>query len=234
MSPDAAARKTRPPPTLLADVMDTLVRDPFNNGMHQHLGFATQKDLLAAKKDGTWITWELGACTEEEMAAIFFDDPLQVLDVPKFRQFLTDAYELLPGVAKLLTGLQSAGVPVSAFSNYPEWWELVEEKCRLEADYGVRWHFVSCCEKLRKPDLRAYERAASNAGVPISQCILIDDRQVNCEAATKAGFMAAIQFKSASQCAADLVAVYAEAGFDITFDSSLLLASGQNYFPRNQ
>lgn len=194
-------------PICCVDVMDTLVADPFSRGMAQHFGFDTFSDFLAAKKDGVWIDFELGRLTEEELSREFFRDSTRMLDVKRFKCFLRDSYELLPGISELLEVLRQSNIEVHAFSNYPIWYLLIEEKLRLQ-QRGVKWTFVSAVEGLRKPDKKAYLRVARNANVNIRDCVLLDDREVNCDAAVEAGFRGAVHFVSAEQAVMDLRKIY--------------------------
>ena len=47
----------------------------------------------------------------------------------------------------LLGRLAAAGVQVHAFSNYPAWWRLIEDKLRLSR--YLDWTFVSCHGPMR-------------------------------------------------------------------------------------
>ena len=51
-------------------------------------------------------------------------------------------YEYLPGAQELLQQLQQAGHEMHIVSNYPVWYEWIEEKLRL-SQY-LPWTFVSC------------------------------------------------------------------------------------------
>lgn len=184
------------------------VRDPFKNGMAEHLGFSSFDEFLASKTDGTWVSFEKGEMSEATLAEKFFADPDKLLDVEAFKRFLREAYEFLPGIEDLLASFRASSIECHAFSNYPIWYLLVEEKLRLERDHGVRWTFVSACEGLRKPDIAAYRRVATNARVAIQDCILLDDRQDNCDAALEAGFMAAVKFENCEQARAELKKLY--------------------------
>lgn len=208
MTPAPAPLPPRTLPVLFLDVMDTIVRDPFSDGMYAHLGFATQSHFLSAKKDGTWLAFEAGRMSEEDLRHQFFSDDDKELDLPSFKAWLKTKYEFLPGMEHLLRDLREDGVELHAFSNYPIWYLIVEEKLRLSR-HGVNWTFVSCCEGLRKPDLRAYQRASQNANAELSLCVLLDDRQDNCDAALAAGWLAAVKFENAKQAKAELAEVYA-------------------------
>jgi hypothetical protein len=51
-------------------------------------------------------------------------------------------YEYLPGMQLLLSELKAAGYELHACSNYPAWWQLIEEK--LEVSSYLAWTFISC------------------------------------------------------------------------------------------
>lgn len=176
--------------------------------MAEHLGFSSFEEFLTSKADGTWVSFEKGEMSERTLAEKFFADPGRRLDVDAFKRFLREAYEFLPGIEELLTSFRASSIECHAFSNYPIWYLLVEEKLRLEREHGVRWTFVSACEGIRKPDIAAYRRLATNAKVEMKDCILLDDRQDNCDAALEAGFMAAVKFESSEQARAELRKLY--------------------------
>jgi FMN phosphatase YigB (HAD superfamily) len=77
-----------------------------------------------------------------------------------------------------------------AFSNYPVWYQLIEE--RLSLSRFLDWTFVSCITGLRKPDPAAYADVSSKLGVPPEQCVFVDDRASNCEAARRSGIRSVV------------------------------------------
>lgn len=56
---------------------------------------------------------------------------------------------------------------------------------------------------LIKPAQDIYKYAASRLGVEVGECVLIDDSQVNCDGAVKAG-MQAVLYKSVERCKSEL------------------------------
>lgn len=208
-SPTMTTAKTgKTIPVLMTDILDTVVADPFRHGMAQHLGFDSFQDLVDAKNPEIWTKFELNRVTEEGLSKEFYKDSAKRLDVPELKNFLLRTYKFLPGVESMLSILRECGIRMHAFSNYPIWFTLIEQALCLERRHGIRWTFVSSCEGLRKPDLRAYEQVAKNAYVDVTDCILIDDRQENCDAALEAGFLAAVRFESAEQVLRELRNVY--------------------------
>jgi HAD superfamily hydrolase (TIGR01509 family) len=101
----------------------------------------------------------------------------------------------------LLQRLHSAGVPMHALSNYPVWYELIEEQLQLSR--FLAWSFVSCRIGVRKPDPEAYLRSAKTLGVAPNRLVFVDDRQGNCDAAAELG-LHAIRFENAEGLTKDL------------------------------
>lgn len=64
----------------------------------------------------------------------------------------------------LLERLAAAGIRMHAFSNYPAWWALIEE--RLGLSRYLQWTFVSC-EGPLKASRRAGGAAQQEAHAPL-------------------------------------------------------------------
>lgn len=205
-------------PVLIADVMGTLVRDPFFHGMASHFGFDTFASFLSAKAPGVWPEFELGRVDESTLAQSFFRDG-RAMNVTALKKFMVETYTLLPGIAELLGALTCAEVEVHLCTNYPAWTDMIEDATGLEKKWGARWTFISAAQGLRKPDRAAYERTAMLAGVDVGRCIMLDDREDNCEAATECGFLAAVRFETAKQAAAELAEVLAKEGVMLEVDA---------------
>lgn len=201
-------------PVIVSDVLDTLVLDPFYNGMANHFNFDTLQQLIDAKTPQTWVDFETGRIDEPQLARSFFKDARPV-DLDALKKFLLSTYKLLPGIDHMLTQLQLQHIPVHACTNYPPWTHLIEQAVRLNADFGVHWTFVSGAQGMRKPDLRVYHKVAQLASVEISSCIFIDDRPTNCDAAEQAG-MIPILFTSAVDCQQKLKNILSR--FDVHID----------------
>lgn len=202
----ATPRRT---PVLVADVLDTLVVDPFFNGMSSYFGFSTFDDFIQAKTPDLWVRFEEGQIEETELAQEFFKDRRHV-DIPQFKRYLKTSYSLIPGISTVLTALREAQVEVHLCTNYPVWADLIEEALHLTDRFGVQWTFVSGKEGVRKPDKTAFLRTAQNAKVDPSECVLLDDRAQNCKGAIEAGFLGAIQFKDANQAGEDIRQTFAK------------------------
>lgn len=168
---------------VLWDVMGTLVHDPFFVEMPEFFGMSFDA-LLEAKHPSAWIDFELGKCSEEDFLKRFFDDGRDY-DREGFIDMVRSSYRWLPGSEELLAELHGAGCAMHAFSNYPVWYRLIEE--RLGLSRFLNWTFVSCLTGLRKPDPAAYAHVLTELGVPGERCLFVDDRIHNCDAARDSG-----------------------------------------------
>ncbi|MBA2319849.1 MAG: HAD-IA family hydrolase [Deltaproteobacteria bacterium] len=184
-------------PALLLDLLDTLVADPIHDAIPAFLGME-RAAYFEAKDPSAWEAFERGQLTHAAFCARMFADRRPV-DPAGLTRAICTGWDLLPGMADVLDAL--AGRDVHVLSNYPEWWRLVAEKNRFEGRID-RW-FVSSETGVRKPDLGAYLGAASALGRDPSECVFVDDRLVNVDAAREAG-MCAFVFSGAAQLVADL------------------------------
>ncbi len=170
-------------PVLLWDVMGTLVHDPFFLEMPEFFGMSFDA-MLAEKHPRAWVEFEVGRRTEGEFLNDFFADHRD-FDHRGFVEAVRAAYRWLPGMEELLEDLRGSGCSMHAFSNYPVWYELIEQ--RLGVSRFLEWTFVSCRTGLRKPNPDAYLRVIDELGASVEQLVFIDDRESNCQAARQGG-----------------------------------------------
>jgi FMN hydrolase / 5-amino-6-(5-phospho-D-ribitylamino)uracil phosphatase len=169
--------------------MDTLVRDPFFTHMAPFFGLDFEQ-LLAQKHPSTWVEFELGRIGEEELSTRFFRDGRRI-DARALKERMRTGYEWIDGMEPLLRELQARGVAMHLLSNYPEWYQLCDE--RLGVFRYVEPSFVSCRTGTRKPAPEAYLHACRVLELAPEQCLFIDDREPNC-AAARALAMDAVRF----------------------------------------
>jgi HAD superfamily hydrolase (TIGR01509 family) len=169
--------------------MDTLVRDPFFTHMAPFLGLQFE-ELLAQKHPTTWLEFELGRIGEEQLSTRFFRDG-RVIDGAALKEHMRSAYDWIDGMEPLLRELQARGTAMHLLSNYPEWYQLCDE--RLGVFRYVEPSFVSCKTGVRKPAPEAYLQACRTLQLAPSQCLFVDDREPNC-AAARALDMDAVRF----------------------------------------
>lgn len=166
--------------------MDTIVKDPFYDRVPAFFG-VTLDELFAAKDREVWVAFEEGRISEEEYhQRAFFDG--RSYDREAFLHMMVDGYHFIDGMEALLGELAEREVSVHAFSNYPGWYRLLEDKLKLSR--FLHWSFVSCEMGVRKPTREVYDRAAAQLGIAPDACLFVDDRERNCEGARIAGMQA--------------------------------------------
>jgi HAD superfamily hydrolase (TIGR01509 family) len=180
--------------------MDNLVHDPFYKEVLDFFGMSLE-ELFAIKSKSAWFEFECGRLHEDAMRSLYFKDGRE-LDLDGLRACMLANYRLLPGVETLLEELQTAGVEMHALSNYPSWYQLVDDATGLSR--YLRWSFVSCKTQYRKPEAQAFLGAARSLGRAPDDCVFVDDRPKNCAGARAVG-MPAIHFENAEQLRRDLI-----------------------------
>ncbi len=176
-------------PILLFDVMGTLVDEPFTTVVPEFFGMSLE-ELIAAKHPSAWAEFETGELDEATLLTRFFRDG-RAFDHAGLAAAMRGAYRWIDGMEALLAELSGAGFAIHALSNYPVWYEWIEES--LELSRFLEWDFVSCRTGVRKPDPRAFTGAVAALGVAPAECLFVDDREVNCAAARRSG-LDAIRF----------------------------------------
>lgn len=196
-----AADQPRKLPVLLFDVMDTLVRDPFYNHVPAFFQMS-MKELLESKHPTAWLEFEKGLIDENELAKKFFNDG-RSFDLDGLKECMVRAYEYIDGVEDILCSLKKNNYEMHAFTNYPVWYQLIEDKLKLSK--YLSWTFCSCRTGKRKPSPEFYLQAVDHLDVDPASCIFIDDRMINIDAALRVG-MVGLQFKNAEALQKDLCA----------------------------
>lgn len=186
-------------PVLLLDVMDTVVRDPFRD-MPGFFGMDA-KEMWPLLDPKAWGEFEAARIGQDEFLDRFFSDRRR-FDRAGFLRLVSDGFRWIEGMEDLLRDLGGAGTAMHALSNYPCWWEMIEEKLGLSR--LLPWTFVSCRTGLRKPAEEAFRLAARTLGLPPTSCVFVDDVGRNCKAAAAVG-MDAIRFAGAADLRAQLV-----------------------------
>jgi HAD superfamily hydrolase (TIGR01509 family) len=181
-------------PILLLDVMETLVSEPFFQTVPKFFGM-TLEELLLIKHPHSWIDFEHGRIDEATYVRTFFKDGRHV-ELEEIKAWMKSSYEWLDGVEDLLRELKEKQVPMYALSNYSSWYQLIDEKLGLSR--YLDWRFVSCLTGVRKPDPEAYLGAARALGVSPADCIFVDDRRKNVEAAEKVGMRGILRTENIS------------------------------------
>ncbi|GMH30037.1 hypothetical protein Nepgr_031880 [Nepenthes gracilis] len=161
-------------PVLLFDVMDTIVRDPFYEDIPAFFGMSL-KELMECKHPTAWSEFEKGLITEGELARKFFKDG-RPFDLKGLKLCMERGYFYVDGVERLLHALKQNNYDIHAFTNYPVWYELIEDKLKLSA--YLSWTFCSCITGKRKPEPDFYAEVLQHLEVAPASCFIVDDRSV--------------------------------------------------------
>ncbi|XP_018442361.1 flavin mononucleotide hydrolase 1, chloroplatic [Raphanus sativus] len=186
-------------PVLLFDVMDTIVRDPFYQDIPAFFGMP-MRELLECKHPTAWIEFEKGLIDEEELSRKFFIDKRD-FDFEGLKDCIRSGYSYLDGMQELLQTLSADNFEIHAFTNYPIWYKMIEDKLKLSA--YLSWTFCSCYTGKRKPDPEFYLEVVQHLGVEPCDCVFIDDRPSNVKCAVEIG-MRGLVFENADSLLKDL------------------------------
>ncbi|XP_007029479.2 PREDICTED: uncharacterized protein LOC18599440 isoform X1 [Theobroma cacao] len=196
-------------PILLFDIMDTIVRDPFYHDIPAFFRMSF-KELIECKHPTAWIEFENGVINEEELAGKFFKDG-RPFDLEGLKNCMRRGYSYIDGIEQLLQALKQNNYEMHAFTNYPIWYKIIEDKLNI-SNY-LSWTFCSCMYGKRKPDPYFYLAVVEHLKVDPVSCIFIDDRIKNVEAAVGIG-ITGLHFKNPDLLRQDLERL----GVDISID----------------
>src|SRR5215467_1280949 len=123
-------------------------------------------------------------------------------EMHRFKEIYFEALEPNPPMIDLMRELKAEGYRMAMLTNNVREWEPlwrpmlpVDEIFETVVDSG----FVGC----RKPESRIYALTLERIGVPAEACMFVDDVEVNCEGARRAG-MAAVHFRDNEQAIAEI------------------------------
>ncbi|XAR71160.1 Soluble epoxide hydrolase [Bertholletia excelsa] len=186
-------------PVLLFDVMDTIVRDPFYQDVPAFFGMSL-KELIECKHPTAWMEFERGLINEMELATKFFKDG-RSFDLEGLKSCMRNGYHYIEGIEGLLDALKQNNYEMHAFTNYPIWYEIIEDKLKLST--YISWSFCSCFTGKRKPEPDFYLEVLRQLDIEPANCVFIDDRVRNVEAAKEIGIIG-LHFKDANLLLQDL------------------------------
>ncbi|CAB4316082.1 unnamed protein product [Prunus armeniaca] len=179
--------------------MDTVVRDPFYHDVPAFFRMSFE-ELIECKHPTAWIEFEKGIIDEMELARKFFTDG-RPLDLEGLKDCMRKGYSYVEGIEELLHSLKDNNYEMHAFTNYPIWYEMIEDKLKISK--YLSWTFCSCISGKRKPDPEFYLEVERLLKVDPASCIFIDDSMRNVEAAKEIGIIG-LHFKNADLLRQDL------------------------------
>ncbi|MEC7987174.1 MAG: HAD family phosphatase [Myxococcota bacterium] len=181
----------------LFDVMSTLVYDPFLKDVPKAFGISLS-DFFRGKDRYAWVDFENNLIDEAGFAKRFSSDGQAAY---RMRDVIFENYRWNEGMKELLISLRAEGHTLCTLSNYPVWYEFLDDKVGLSQH--MDHSFVSYRMGVRKPDPLAYTIPLNTLNIDAKDAIFIDDRFENCAAARLLG-MRAIQFQNIDQLLEEL------------------------------
>jgi putative hydrolase of the HAD superfamily len=164
-----------------------------------------------ANGDNPLFEMERGEITEVAFLETLTDSLEPLLghrpEMHRFKEIYFEALQPNPEMIALMRELKGAGYRMAMLTNNVREWEPlwrsmlpVDEIFETVVDSG----FVGC----RKPESKIYALTLERIAMPAEACLFVDDVQVNCEGAEKAG-MTAVHFQDNEQAIADVRAALA-------------------------
>jgi putative hydrolase of the HAD superfamily len=126
-------------------------------------------------------------------------------EMHRFKEIYFEALQPNATMIELMRKLKASGYRMAMLTNNVREWEPlwrsmlpVDEIFEVVVDSA----FVGC----RKPESRIYALTLERIGVPAANCLFVDDVQVNCEGARRAG-IAAVHFRDNEQAVSEIRAL---------------------------
>jgi putative hydrolase of the HAD superfamily len=131
-------------------------------------------------------------------------------EMHRFKEIYFEALQPNPPMIDLMRELKRAGLRMAMLTNNVREWEPlwrpmlpVDEIFETVVDSG----FVGC----RKPESRIYELTLERVGAAPEACLFVDDVEVNCEGARRAG-LSAVHYRDNEQAIPEIRAALGLAG----------------------
>jgi HAD superfamily hydrolase (TIGR01509 family) len=187
---------------LAFDIMDTVVRDPIFHDVPRRFDVG-QRELFELLDGRSWVDFETGAIDEPVyLQRMFSREPPEGMTSQEVRDTILDGYCFIEGMDALLDELRRRRVRMWGLSNYSPWMEVLRR--RLQLDRFFDGYTLSYETGYRKPDPRVYACLLEDAAVPAEECLFIDDREKNVEAARGLA-MNALRFEGTEKLRRELV-----------------------------
>ena len=155
------------------------------------LGFTEETKAVLRKamfEDPLWNEVDRGVLSTEELVAAF------AKNAPEYEKEIRDTYlrvgdsiELLPHAVEWTASLKERGYHLYIISNYGEY-TLEQTKEKMDFLKYMDGAIFSYQYQIIKPDARIYEQLLKNYDLKAQECVFIDDKAENVEAAKTLGY----------------------------------------------
>ncbi len=159
--------------------------------------------VKATVMSGVWDEFDRGAKSDEEILNAFIaEDPGIEKEIRLLFENVHDIVKKYDDSIPWIESLKEKGYKVYYLSNFAE---KTARECADSLDFipHTDGGILSYTVKLIKPMPEFYKMLLSKYDLDPEECVFIDDREVNCEGAIKAG-MKAIVYKSREQAKKEL------------------------------
>ena len=177
---------------IVFDVGDVLVHFRYRDYMAD-LGFPEEEiDFLSENMVLTefWNRLDMGIEDEDQAVSVFQAKyPQYADDIGLFWEHIESIVREFDYAPELVKGLRDKGYKIYVLSNYPDKLSDMHWKHFKFLEY-TDGRLISAKEKLAKPDERFFRLLESRFGLNLSECMFIDDRKVNVDAAAALGMQA--------------------------------------------
>jgi epoxide hydrolase-like predicted phosphatase len=175
----------------------------------EHFGEAMRAAAAAEGGEIPLFKLERGEITEPEFLEILRDKLEPLLghrpELHRFREVFFDALDPNEPMIDLMRECKRGGHRMAMLTNNVQEWEPLW-RTMLPVDEIFELVIDSGWVGYRKPEPQIYEITVERLGVPASACLLVDDLEVNCEAAREVGFTA-VQYREPDQAIAEVRAI---------------------------
>ena len=152
----------------------------------------------------TWDEGDRGIMNKEELLNAFIANDPELEDKMRYcYEHVDEVIDLMPHVVEWMETLKARGCGLYVISNYGEntFEKTVDKMAFIPYMDGTIFSYQ---HKMKKPDLCIYEKLINDFNLNAEECVFIDDRQENIDAALNAGFGAGIVFKNYEQASDEL------------------------------
>jgi putative hydrolase of the HAD superfamily len=128
-------------------------------------------------------------------------------EMHRFREIYFEALDPNPPMIELMRELKEAGYRMAMLTNNVREWEPLW-RSMMPVDEIFETVVDSGFAGVRKPESAIYALTLERVGAPAEACLFVDDVEVNCEGARRAG-IAAVHFRDNEQAIAEIRAALA-------------------------
>jgi putative hydrolase of the HAD superfamily len=152
---------------------------------------------------------ERGEITEAEFGGLLARELPDGFDLARMRELLFEHLDPNEPMIEFARELRNQGKRTALLTNNVREWEPLWRSKLPAIDEIFEVVVDSAFVGMRKPEPAIYELTLARLGVAATDCVFLDDLDVNCEAARELG-MLAVRFEDTAQAVAGLEAAFAE------------------------